>query len=138
MPHLSVECSRGLTGMVDMDAFCKALHGAMLEIEAFPVAGIRIRVHVADHAIVADGLPENNFAALTLAVGAGRGKDVLKAAGTKIFAAAQAFLAGPLSEPHFALSLEIRVIDPDLSWKDTPIHKRLSAGKVEMKHAEPE
>jgi len=35
-------------------------------------------------------------------------------------------LAIRLSEPHFALSLEIKQSNPELSWKDTPIHARLS------------
>jgi len=124
--HLSIEYSPGLEARADVQALCLSLHGAMIDTGIFPLAGIRVRAHKADHAIVADGLPENDFAALTLAVGAGRTKDDLRRAGDLIFAAARAALAGPLSTPHFALSLEIRVIDPELSWKDTPIHARLS------------
>lgn len=126
MPHLSIEYSAGLEARVDMAAVCKALHGAMVAAGIFPLAGIRVRAHRADYAIVADGLPENDFAALTLSVGAGRDTATLKQAGDAIFAVAQSALAGPLATQHFALSLEIRVIDPELSWKDTPIHARLS------------
>jgi len=126
MPHLSIEYSAGLEARTDFPAFLRQLHEAIIATGIFPVAGIRIRAHRADHAIVADGLPQNDFAALTANVGAGRSKEDLRRAGDAIFAAAQAALAGPLSTPHFALSLEIRVIDPDLSWKDTPIHARLS------------
>ncbi|MEC3862505.1 5-carboxymethyl-2-hydroxymuconate Delta-isomerase [Mesobacterium sp. TK19101] len=126
MAHLSIEYSAGLADRTDMAALCRALHGAMIDAAIFPVAGIRVRAHRADHAIVADGLVENDFAAMTLSVGAGRTTEALKAAGDTVFAAAQARLADVLSTPHFALSLEIRVINPDLSWKDTPIHARLS------------
>ncbi|WP_068111326.1 5-carboxymethyl-2-hydroxymuconate Delta-isomerase [Tropicimonas marinistellae] len=126
MPHLTVEYSPGLESRADLPALCRALHRAMTSAGIFPLAGIRIRAYRADHCIVADGSPENDFAALTLAVGAGRSTDALRAAGDEIFAAARSALAEPLSTPHFALSLEIRVIDPDLSWKDTPIHARLS------------
>lgn len=129
MPHLSIEYSPGLEGRTDMGALCGALHQAMVAAGIFPLAGIRVRAYRADHCIVADGLAENDFAALTLSVGAGRSTEALRAAGDGIFAAAQAALADPLSTPHFALSLEIRVIDPELSWKDTPIHARLSGQK---------
>ena len=126
MPHLSIEYSPTLERRADVEGLCRALHQVLLEIETFPNAGIRIRAHKADHAIVADGHPENDFVALTLSVGAGRETAALKAAGDALFAAAQADLSDLLSIPHFALSLEIRVIDPELSWKDTPIHARLS------------
>jgi 5-carboxymethyl-2-hydroxymuconate isomerase len=71
----------------------------------FPLAGIRGRAFCADHAIIADGLAENDFAAMTLSVGAGRSTTALQAAGDLIFAAAQKALKAPLATPHFALSL---------------------------------
>ena len=126
MPHLSIEYSPGLEERADMPALCRSLHGAMVEAGIFPLAGIRVRAHRADHSIVADGLAENDFLAMSMVVGAGRTTEALKAAGDLVFKAAQTALAGPLSTPHFALSLDIRVSDPDLSWKDTPIHARLS------------
>ncbi|WP_425097959.1 5-carboxymethyl-2-hydroxymuconate Delta-isomerase [Tropicibacter sp. S64] len=125
MPHLSIEYSPGLAPEV-VERLCRAAHGAMTTAGIFPLAGIRVRAHRADVCIVADGLVENDFAAMTLSVGAGRTTDVLKAAGDRIFAAAQEVLSERLAEPHFALSLDIRVSDPTLSWKDTPIHARLS------------
>jgi 5-carboxymethyl-2-hydroxymuconate isomerase len=127
MPHLHMEYSAGLTARADIADLCKVAHGAMVQAGIFPLAGIRVRAFQADHAVVADGLAENDFCALTLSVGAGRTKADLAAAGALIFTAIQTALAGPLSTPHFALSLEIREIDPGLSWKDTPIHARLSA-----------
>jgi len=126
VPHLAIEYSAGLEARADMKAVCAEAHRAMIASGIFPLAGIRVRAHRADYAIVADGLPENDFAALTLSAGAGRSTEALKHAGGMIFAAVQAALSDPLSTPHFGLSLEIRVIDPELSWKDTPIHVRLS------------
>ena len=126
MPHLRIEYSPGLESRANMPDLCRALHGAMVAAGIFPLAGIRVRAHRADHCIVADGLPENDFLAMTLSVGAGRTIEALRAAGDLIFKTAQKALAEPLSTPHFALSLEIRVSDPELSWKDTPIHARLS------------
>lgn len=129
MPHLSIEYSAGLERRCDIQILCRVLYNAMIDAKIFPRAGIRVRAHRADYAIVGDGLAENDFAALTLSVGAGREVPALRAAGDQLFAAAQQALSGPLSTPHFALSLEIRTIDPELSWKDTPIHARLSGQK---------
>ncbi|MCH2164416.1 MAG: 5-carboxymethyl-2-hydroxymuconate Delta-isomerase [Marinovum sp.] len=129
MPHLHIEYSANLEAITDVGALCQALHGRMVDSRVFPTAGIRVRAFKANHAIVADGLLENAFVAMTLSVGAGRTVETLRAEGDALFAVAQNHLAGPLSKPHFALSLEIRVSDPELSWKDTPIHARLSKGK---------
>ena len=127
MPHLHIEYSAGFEAQYDMPTLLSRLHTHMVAAPVFPTAGIRIRAFRADHAMVADGVPGCDFLAMTLAVGAGRSKDALKAEGDALFAVAQGELAAALSEPFFALSLEIREIDPDLSWKDTPIHKRLTA-----------
>ena len=127
MAHLKIEYSAGVEAHIA--ALCAGGHAAMIAAGIFPVAGIRVRAYRADHAVVADGLAENDFVAATLSVGAGRTTEALKEAGDRVFAALQDALAGPLSTGHFALSLEIRVIDPALSWKDTPIHARLSGKK---------
>lgn len=126
MPHLMIEYSPGVGDEDRIATLGQAVHAAMVDTGIFPLAGIRVRAYRAVFCIVADGHPENDFVAMTLSVGAGRSTDTLKAAGNMIFQAAQRVLDDRLSAPHFALSLEIRVIDPELSWKDTPIHARLS------------
>ena len=126
MPHLHIEYSKGLADQVDVGELVGQLHARMVASAMFPTAGIRVRAFSADHALVADGLAENNFVAMTLSVGAGRAQADLKCEGDQLFSIAQSVLQAPLSQPHFALSLEIREINPDLSWKDTPIHGRLS------------
>lgn len=113
---------------MDIGGFCRRLHAAMLAEQIFPVGGIRLRAYRADYAIVADGLPQNDFIAMTLSVAEGRRTEDLAAAGERLFAAGCEALSAPLSTPYFAFSLEIRTIDPVLSWKRTPIHERLSSG----------
>ena len=126
MPHFHIEYSDGLSGDTEVRPLCEVLHKGMVASAVFPTAGIRVRAFRAEYAIVADGLAQNQFVAMTLTVGAGRTTDVLRAEGDILFATAQSILAARLSEPHFALSLEIKQSDPELSWKDTPIHARLS------------
>lgn len=126
MPHLAIEYAPSLDRYAKIGDLCRALHAEMTRIDLFPLAGIRVRAYRADFAIVADGLDQNAFVAMTLNVGAGRTTQELKTAGDRLFAVAQDALAVPLATQHFALSLEIRQIDPELSWKKTPIHARLS------------
>jgi 5-carboxymethyl-2-hydroxymuconate isomerase len=126
MPHLTVEYSPGLEKAADIQAVCRAAYAAILKARIFPIGGIRVRAYRADFCIVADDLPENNFLAMTMNVGAGRSPEALRVAGDAIFDAVREVLRQPLSTQHFALSLEMRIIDSQFSWKDTPIHARLS------------
>jgi 5-carboxymethyl-2-hydroxymuconate isomerase len=62
---------------------------------------------------------------MSLRIGKGRSEADRKRAGEAIFAAVSAFLSERFETPHFMLSLEIREIDADLSWKKNAIHPRL-------------
>ena len=127
MPHMHIEYSRNLEREADIGALCRAVHQAIVGCGVFPLAGTRTRAFATDHAIVADGHPDAAFAAMTLSVGAGRTTEVLRGAGDAIFAAAQDALSKPLAGDNFSLSLEIRIMDPDLAWKKTTIYQRLPA-----------
>ncbi|MFC3727221.1 5-carboxymethyl-2-hydroxymuconate Delta-isomerase [Neoaquamicrobium sediminum] len=125
MPHLTIEYSANLDGRADLDALCAALLETVLETGLFEVGAVRVRALRADHYAIADRLPENAFVDLSFRIGKGRSADEKKRAGEAIFATASSLL-GPLFEtPHFALSLEIREIDAELSWKKNAIHPRL-------------
>jgi len=60
MPHLHIEYSKGINDPV-IASLCEAVHKVMFTDSLFPDAGIRVRAFCADHAIVADGLAQNNF-----------------------------------------------------------------------------
>jgi len=125
MPHLTVEYSANLQDQTDLDGLCRGLHAAMLASGLFEIGAVRVRALRADHYAVADLLPQNAFAHLTLRLGAGRTLAERKSAGDLIFAAATNALAPLFTTPHFALTLEMVEIDPDLSWKKNAIHPRL-------------
>lgn len=127
MPHLLIEYSSGTARRIDIGEVCGVFHEFLQNSLLFPTAGIRVKAYEATFALVGDGLAQNDFMTLTLAVGAGRDMHVLKDEGEALFQLAQAQLAPLLAEPYFSLSLEIREINPDLSWKDTPIYDRLRA-----------
>jgi 5-carboxymethyl-2-hydroxymuconate isomerase len=128
MPHLDVTHSRNLAGTVDMQALCDAISDAMAATGMFPLGGTRVRAIACDAYAIADSHPDNAFADMVLRIGAGRSATAKKAAGDAIWAAAIAHLGPLFDAPHFALSFEMRVIDPALSWKKNSMHPRLEAG----------
>jgi 5-carboxymethyl-2-hydroxymuconate isomerase len=128
MPHLTIEYSANLEEKVDLDALCRAVHGAILESGLFEIGAVRVRAFPARHFAIADLLPENAFADMSFRIGKGRGTEDRKRVGEAIFAAASEVLAPLFRTPHFALSLEVREIDAELSWKKNAMHARLRAG----------
>lgn len=125
MPHLTVEYSANLAGRTDLDALCVALLETVLETGLFEIGAIRVRALKADHYAIADRLAENAFIDLNLRIGRGRSPEEKRRTGEKLFATAGKLLAPLFETPHFALSLEIREIDVELSWKKNAIHPRL-------------
>jgi 5-carboxymethyl-2-hydroxymuconate isomerase len=125
MPHLTVEYSANLDGRADLDRLCAALLETLLETGLFEIGAVRVRALRAEHYAIADRLPDNAFVDLNLRIGQGRSAEEKKRTGEALFATATALLAPLLATPHFALSLEIREIDAELSWKKNAIHPRL-------------
>ncbi|MFT4795621.1 MAG: 5-carboxymethyl-2-hydroxymuconate isomerase [Paracoccaceae bacterium] len=125
MPHMDITYSRNLGAKADIDALCTAIGDAMAATGIFPLGGTRVRAICCDAYVIADRDPANAFADMVLRIGAGRTPAVKKTAGDAIWAAACAHLAALFDTPHFALSFEIREMEPDLSWKKNSIHARL-------------
>ena len=125
MPHLAIEYSSNLEDALDMSAFCDCLRRTAVEIEAFPLAGVRVRAFATDHYSIADGNPDHGFIDLSVRLRGGRPLDVRKAAVEKLFDAAKRFLEPVMATRSIALSLEIRDIDPELSPKAGTIRDHL-------------
>ncbi len=129
MPHLSFEYSPGVERLVDLPAFAAALRDAMVESGLFPLGGIRVRGHRADVVVMADG-GAHDFIDMAVRLGAGRSAEAKRGASEAIYAAAEAFLKPAIGGRPFALSLEMREIDPDLSIKRwNTVHAALSGDK---------
>jgi 5-carboxymethyl-2-hydroxymuconic-semialdehyde dehydrogenase len=120
MPHFVIEYSANLDGRVDFDGLCSDIRQAIIDTRLFEIGAVRVRTVRCDHYAIADELPENAFIDMSFRIGVGRSADEKRRAGETIFAAVAARLAPLFETPHFALSLEVREIDPELSWKKTP------------------
>ncbi|UVK42861.1 5-carboxymethyl-2-hydroxymuconate Delta-isomerase [Mesorhizobium sp. AR07] len=125
MPHFSIEYSANLDAKVDMDELCALVLRTVLDTGLFETGAVRVRAFRADAYAVADRLAENAFLDMSFRLGIGRSADEKKRTGEAVFAAVSEHLAALFKTPHFALSLEIREIDPVLSWKKNAIHPRL-------------
>ncbi|MBX9458007.1 MAG: 5-carboxymethyl-2-hydroxymuconate Delta-isomerase [Rhizobium sp.] len=125
MPHFTMEYSANLDAVVDVSALCAAVHETIMASGLFELGAVRVRALRTEAYAVADLLPENGFIDMSFRVGKGRSAAEKRAVGEAIFATVTRFLAPQFETPHFALTLEIREIDPDLSWKKNAIHPRL-------------
>lgn len=130
MPHLTLEYSANLDGKVDFDGLCQALNQEIAGLPFFEVGAIRVRARRCEAHAVADMGPLDAFIDMQFRIGTGRSHVEKKTAGDGLFTVATRFLSPLLEEPHFALSLEIREIDPDFSWRKNTMHSRLRNRKV--------
>ena len=122
---MAIEYSANLDASVDMRSLCALVSRTILDTGLFEPGAVRVRAFRAEAYAVADQLPENGFIDMNFRIGRGRSAEEKKRAGEVIFAAVSAYLAPLFATPHFALSLEIREIDAELSWKKNAIHPRL-------------
>ena len=125
MPHFSIEYSANLDANVDMGELCALVLRTVLDTGLFETGAVRVRAFRAEAYAIADNLPENAFLDMSFRVGTGRSEEDRKRTGEAVFKAVSEYLALLFDTPHFALSLEIREIDPALSWKKNAIHPRL-------------
>lgn len=122
---MAIEYSANLDANVDMGELCALVARTILATGLFEPGAVRVRAFRAEAYAIADRLPENGFIDMNLRIGKGRSAEEKKLAGEAIFAAVSEHLASLFATPHFALSLEIREIDAELSWKKNAIHARL-------------
>lgn len=125
MPHFTLDYSANLDGKVDFDALCRVIHGEILAVGLFETGAVRVRAIRSDAYAIADLLQDNAFIDMSFRVGEGRSEEDKRRTGEVIFKAVTEHLSALFQTPHFALSLEIREIDPALSWKKNAIHSRL-------------
>lgn len=125
MPHLIIEYSSNIDQSINMEDFCRVMGQEMVKNPLFPIGGVRVRAHRCEHYYIADGDQQNGFLALHLCIGTGRSHTDKKQAGDNLFILAQNLLSSLLQTPYFALSMELREIDEEFSWKKNSIHSRL-------------
>lgn len=125
MPHFQIDYSANLETLVDIGALCEAIRAEAVQIDAFPLAGVRVRATRVDHFAIADGSAKHGFIDLSVRLREGRAQDVKEDAILRIFAVLKAFVAPVLERHSIALSAEMRDIDAKLSPKFGTIRDHL-------------
>lgn len=125
MPHLMIDYSVNVETDVDIGALCDTLRDVAASIDAFPVAGVKVRAVRVDHYAIADGNPEHGFIDISVRIREGRDMETKQNAAQKIFDAANEFVADVMRRRSLSLSLELRDIDAALSPKSGSIRKYL-------------
>lgn len=127
MPHVILEYSANMDEAIDMAAFCEVLRVAALKTGVFPEAGIRVRAVRCETYVIADGkMPEAGFIDISVRLRGGRTVEAREKATREIFAAAESYLEPVFAARPFALSFEMRDIDPALSPKRSSIRDFLN------------
>ena len=125
MPHLMIDYSANVEPDVDIGALCDTLRDVAASIDAFPMAGVKVRAVRVDHYAIADGNPEHGFIDISVRIREGRDMETKQNAAQKLFDAANEFVADVMQRRSLALSLELRDIDAALSPKSGSIRKYL-------------
>ncbi|MGD2001788.1 MAG: 5-carboxymethyl-2-hydroxymuconate isomerase [Paracoccaceae bacterium] len=125
MPHLMIDYSVNVETDVDIGALCDTLRDVAASIDAFPLAGVKVRAVRVDHYAIADGNPEHGFIDISVRIREGRDMETKQNAAQKIFDAANEFVADVMRRRSLSLSLELRDIDAALSPKSGSIRKYL-------------
>ncbi len=128
MPHINIQYSQNLQPDIDIQHLCETIRQACLTIEAFPMAGIRVRATAVDYYAIADGNPAHGFIDIIVRLREGRTFEVRQAAIQDIFDVAKAFLGPAFETRSIALSAEIIDINAELSPKSGTIRAHLADG----------
>lgn len=118
MPHLRFDYSSALADHADMAAFAEIMRRTLEATEIFALGGIRVRGHAATVEALSDGVGDAMFLDMVLRIGAGRSDAEKEAVCEALYAVARAWLEPRVIDLPFALSLELREIDPAVSRKD--------------------
>jgi 5-carboxymethyl-2-hydroxymuconate isomerase len=135
LPHLIVEYSANIEDRIALDELLEKLHARALETGVFPLGGLRVRAHRAEHYLIADKAPDNGFVHVTAMIGHGRALDVQQRAAEQLFAALTEHLAQLFSASPLAISLNVQEFHPVLNFKQNNLHeyvKKRGAAAVKL------
>ncbi len=132
MPHIIVEYSANIRERIALPKLLETLHTTAIGTGVFPIGGARTRAEERTDYRIADGHPDNGFIHVSLMIGHGRDDATKQRASKAIFDALVAHVAPLFEVAPLGLTLEVRELDPVLSYKHNNLHdyvKARQAGK---------
>ena len=130
MPHLIIEHSANLSTSHDMAGLARQLSDVMAATGIFPLAGIRVRMHPVETYAMADGHPDNAFVAAIIRIGAGRDLETRQSGGRAVFECLCQHFAEEIDRGFMAISVDMEINDPDMSFKRNGLAARLKKEAV--------
>ena len=125
MPHLIIEHSANLSDSHDMSELAQRLNDAMVATDIFPLAGVRVRMHPVETYSMADGHEKNAFIAAIMRIGAGRDLETRQRGGQVVFDLLCNTFADEIEQGYMAVSVDIEINDPDMTFKRNGVAGRL-------------
>lgn len=129
MPHVTIEYSANVEQRLDIAELCAVALEAASSTGVLELAATRVRAVRCDHYAIADRHPDNSFIDVSLRMGRGRAENARAATGKALWDALRTYCAPLFETQYFALSVELREIDPVMSWKENGIKPRLRAAR---------
>ncbi|MBN9426002.1 MAG: 5-carboxymethyl-2-hydroxymuconate Delta-isomerase [Burkholderiales bacterium] len=132
MPHIVIEYSANIRDRIALPALIDKLHETAIRTGVFPLGGTRTRAAERTHYKIADGHPDNGFVHVSMMIGAGREPEVKHNAARAVFDALVEHTAPLFAQAPLGLTLEVRELEPELSFKHNNLHdyvKARQAGK---------
>src|SRR5699024_3894031 len=117
MPHIVIEYSGNLHERIDLPVLIERMHETALATGVFPLGGTRPRAAERGHSRIADGHPANGFVHVSMMIGAGRDDATKQRAAQAVFDVLVEHTARLFEQSPLGLSLEVRELDPALSFK---------------------
>lgn len=123
MPHLIVEYSDNLEGVLLLAPLFEQVHELLIGLALFPTGGIRSRARRIEHYRYADG--QRGYAGIhvELKLSAARDPQLRRQIGEQVFELIRAYCA-PLRRvrPYLALSMEVSLLQPEVFFNDNNLH----------------
>ena len=125
MPHLIVEHTANLSETHDLADLARRLGDVVVGTGIFPLSGVRVRMHPVETYAMADGHPDNAFIAVIKRIGAGRDLETRQRGGQVVFDLLCNTFADEIQQGYMAVSVDIEINDPDMSFKRNGVAGRL-------------
>ncbi len=127
MPHIVVEYSANLRERLELPRLLEKLHTVAIGTGVFPIGGARTRAAERTHYRIADGHPDNGFVHVSMMIGAGRDAQTKERASRAVFDALVQHLQPLFETAPLGITLEVRELDPVLSYKHNNLHEYVKA-----------
>lgn len=127
MPHIIIEATSSIARLVDLQTLTHTVHQAACGIEGFPTAGVRTRLHVAEHFCLAENADDGAFVHANIRIGPGFTSEARRAGAEAVADSLSRLLAPHLPSTPISLSVEVTELDPAVRVNRSNVAQILAA-----------